>query len=104
MICPAVSPILMGWTPWFLSRAKQRMVISGAMLAGSTSSVQRHFATMAREWQSSRDADLGEVHSLPHPSTLRPFFWYISVVAMGMSQNSMNNIDIVQTKCKSVMN
>ena len=71
MMCLAVSPIPMGRTPWFLLRAMRRLGISSAMLAGSTNSVQRHFAAMASEWQSSKDSDLKEVHSLLHPSTSR---------------------------------
>lgn len=47
--------------------------MSGAMLAGSTNSVQRRFATRAWEWQISKDADLKEVHNLlqANASTLR---------------------------------
>jgi len=71
MMCLAVSPIPMGRTPWFLLRAMRRLGISGAMLAESTNSVQRRFASMASEWQSSKDSDLKEVHNLLHPSTLK---------------------------------
>ena len=46
--------------------------MSGAILVGSTSSVQRRFAAKAREWQSSEDGDLKEVHILLHPSASRP--------------------------------
>ena len=46
--------------------------MSGAMVAGSTSSVQRRFAVKAREWQSSKDAVLNKIHSLLHPSASRP--------------------------------
>ena len=53
----AVSPIPIGRTPGFLSKATRRLAMSGAMVAGS-SSVQRHFAVKAREWQSSKDAVL----------------------------------------------
>lgn len=45
--------------------------MSGAMHTGSTNSVQRLFAAKAREWQSSKDADL-EVHNLFKPGALRP--------------------------------
>ena len=63
----------MGQTPgFFLSRAIRPLVISAVMVGGSTSSVQRHFATKAREWQSSKNANLKEVHNLLHPSALRP--------------------------------
>ena len=50
----------------------RRLAMSGAMVAGSTSSVQRRYAGKAREWQSSKDAILNEVHSLLHPSASRP--------------------------------
>ena len=56
----------------FLPRAIRQLAISGAMVARSTSSVERCLATRAREWQSSKDADLKEVHSLLHSSASRP--------------------------------
>ena len=51
--------------------AMRRLAMSGAMVAGSTSSVQRRFAAKAREWQSSTVAVLNEVHSLLHPIQVR---------------------------------
>ena len=45
-----VSPIPIGCMPGFLSRAMRRLAMCGAILAGSTDSVQRHLAVRAREW------------------------------------------------------
>ena len=72
MMCLAVSPIPMGQTLGLLLRAVRRQDTSGAMLAGSTSSVQRCLATRASEWHSSVEADLKEVHSLLHQSASTP--------------------------------
>ena len=49
----------------------RQLGMNGTVLAGSTNSVQRRFAAMAREWQSSMHADLKEVHNLLHTSTSR---------------------------------
>ena len=67
-----VSPILIGWTPGFLLRAIRWLAISGATIAGSTSSVHSRRAVAAREWHSSEDADLNDVHSLLQLSASTP--------------------------------
>ena len=57
----AVSPMR---TPGFLSWAIRRLASSGKTLAGS---VQRRFATEAKEWHNSIDTDLKQAQSLLHP-------------------------------------
>ena len=97
----AVSPIPMGRTPGFLSEAIRWLAICGAVLAGSTNSVQRRFATKAKEWQSSKDGDLKEVHNLLHPSASRPEGpaapWVCSAVGMIKTASRDSN----RTGCKS---
>ena len=46
--------------------------MAGHKWCNACNSVQRRFATKAKEWQSTEDGDLKEAHSLLHPSALRP--------------------------------
>ena len=68
----AVSPIPMGRTPEFLSRAIKQHAKKEAMAEGSTKLVQRRLATEASEWHKSREADLKEVHNLLQLSASTP--------------------------------
>ena len=63
----AVSPMPIERTPGFLSRAISRQARRGEIDFGSTYDVQILLATEAREWHSSLDAALKDVHSLLHP-------------------------------------
>ena len=49
MIRLAVSPMPIGRTPGFLLRAIRRQANRGAVMEGSTMSVQRHRAVLARD-------------------------------------------------------
>ena len=66
MIRHATSPIPIGRTPGFLSRAMRRQAKSGAVVDGSINSVQKRFAVLARDWHNSDETDLKDVHSLLH--------------------------------------
>lgn len=68
----AVSPIPIGRTPGFLLRAISLLAISGAVVSGSTRTVQRRFPVEARDQHRSRDADLKAVQSLLHASESSP--------------------------------
>ena len=72
MIRLAVSPVPIGLTPGFLSNAMSLQDRKGAMLTGSTNSVQSLCAVSARELHSSREAALKEVQSLLQLSASRP--------------------------------
>ena len=61
----AVSPMPIGRTPGFLSRAISRQARRGDIDIGSTYEVHI-LATRAKEWHSSLDAPLKDVHSLLH--------------------------------------
>ena len=75
MMCLAVSPILMGQTPGFLSRASRQLDISGAMVAGSTSSVQRRFATIGPENGKAPRMPIWRRYRRSSPSEWRHWHW-----------------------------
>ena len=70
----AVSPMPIGQTPGFLSRAISRQPRRGDIYLGSTYEVYIHIllASRAKEWHSSLDAPLKDVHSLLHPCASVP--------------------------------
>ena len=68
----AVSPILIGCTPGFLFRAIRRQARKGAIVEGSTKTVQRRLAMDTRELQRSKEADLKDVHNLLQESASSP--------------------------------
>ena len=61
-----------GRTPGFLSRAMSLHAMRDETLDGSTRHVQRRLAVAAKEWQSSSEVDLKEVHNLFHPMASKP--------------------------------
>ena len=58
MIRLEVSPMPMGLTPGFLSRAIKRQFKRGCKASGSVKEVEIRFATRANEWQRSEEAAL----------------------------------------------
>ena len=68
----ATSPMPIGRTPGFLSRAMRRHASRGEMHLGSTYDVQIHFAAMASELYRSVEAPLKAVQSLLHPCASNP--------------------------------
>ena len=71
IILLTVSQMLIGHTPGFLFRAMSLHAMRDETLDGSTRHVQRRLAVAAKEWQSSSEADLKEVHNL-HPMASKP--------------------------------
>ena len=72
MIHCAVSPMPIGRTPGFLSKAIRRLARSGAVDDGSTYDVQSRLATDARDSQRSHEAPLWLVHRRLHSRESRP--------------------------------
>ena len=72
MIRRAVSPMPIGQTPGFLSRAMSRQARRGEIALGSTYEVQILLVTIAKLWHRSLEAPLKDVHSLLHPCTSKP--------------------------------
>ena len=72
MIRRAVSPMPIGRTPGFLSRAMSRQARRGEIALGSTYEVQILLVTIAKLWHRSLEAPLKDVHSLLHPCASKP--------------------------------
>ena len=72
IILLTVSQMLIGHTPGFLFRAMSLHAMRDETFDGSTRHVQRRLAVAAKEWQSSSEADLKEVHNLLHPMASKP--------------------------------
>ena len=89
----AVSPMPIGRTPGFLSRAISRQARRGEIDFGSTYDVQILLATEAREWHSSLDAALKDVHSLLHPYASIPDGPADPVVFMAADRITLASID-----------
>ena len=68
MMRRGVSPMPIGLTPGFLSRAMRRQANRGDVHLGSTRVVHRRLAVRASEWQRAIEAVLKEVHMHSSPS------------------------------------
>ena len=98
MQCP---PIPIGRTPGFLSRAISRQAKRGEIDFGSTYEVQILLATRAKEWHSSLDLPLNDVHSLLHPCASMPDGPANPVVCMAAERMTLVSIDSKMTGCVS---
>ena len=97
----AVSPIPIGRTPGFLSRAISRQAKRDEIDFGSTYEVQILLATRAKEWHSSLDPPLKDVHNLLHPCASMPDGPADPVVCMAAEQMTLVSIDSKMTGCVS---
>ena len=97
----AVSPIPIGRTPGFLSRAIRRHAKKEAMTEGSTRLVQRRLATEASALHKSREADLKEVHNLLQLSASSPDGPAAPVVFKAADLIMEASIDSNNTGCTS---
>ena len=98
-----VSPMPIGRTPGFLSRAISRQARRGEIDFGSTYEVQILLATRAKEWHSSLDAPLKDVHSLLHPCASIPDGPADPVMFMAAERMMLASIDSKMTGCTSWM-
>ena len=98
----AVSPIPIGRIPGFLSRAISQQSKRGEIDFGSTYEVQILLATRAKEWHSSLDPPLKDVHSLLHPCASLPDGPADPVVCMAAEQMTLVSIDSKMTGCVSL--
>ena len=97
----AVSPMTIGQTPGFLSKAISRQARRGEIDFWSTYAVQILLATKAKEWQSSLDAPLKDVHSLFHPCASIPDGPADPVMFMAADRIALASIDSKMMGCTS---
>ena len=67
-----ISPMPIGLTPGFLSRAIKWQFKRGCKASGSVKEVEIRFATRANEWQRSEEAVRKEVHKRLQPRVSTP--------------------------------
>ena len=96
-----VSPMPIGRIPGFLSRAISLQARRGEIDLGSMYEVQILLATRAREWQSSFDTPLKDVHSLLHPCASIPDGPADPEVFMVAEQITLASIDSKIMGCTS---
>ena len=90
-----------GRTPGFSSRAISRQARRGDIDFGSTYEVHILLATRAKEWHSSLDAPLKDVHSLLHPCASIPDGPAVPVIFIAAVRMTLASIDSKITGCTS---